>query len=583
MGDVDDDDDEEEEEEEEEDVEYDEEDEELVAEFRGLVEASPELLKEKNEETGDTLLHIAVYIGEPQFVRALLAFPNLAVNALNSKGQSSLDVAVRRYTDCSRRRGFDPKALRRRRARARKMGFVLQMLLAHPLVDVNLVDPRGKTALHNACARSKYRAVKALLKYVNKTLNINVRDQKGRTALHYAVKGRFYVARKSSRSGRSRRRGVGGEEEGEEEDEEEEKEQKGEARRAAKDLGYDLQIVTLLLEGGIDVFAKDKNGVTALHIAARHTDPTGTAITDLLAEYEKNNEHKRPVDDKEEEESRARSNTGSRKLSLNLSSLIPGSSARKQRANSSNSNDSGVSDVSDLSDASNECGPTSSLAFTVKLKGKLARKKSALKRRSGSRRNLTRTNSSSSNSSQRDLTELAKRQSQRLKMLAATRFQAFFSHHPTSDAVTKRVRRVAHKLELKVYMNTDTLEEASEKASKGKLLVVPLDVNHISECVQNSPVFVFFVTRAYMEAVADEKNDSYVKTQFSAARQQSKQCIAVVLEREMMDFSEWFGPLKAWLDNSSADKVVDMSKGITDGPLDLLEQEIKASSSSSSS
>ncbi|KAJ9644083.1 hypothetical protein H2199_003951 [Coniosporium tulheliwenetii] len=197
-----------------------------VAVVRLLVEegAVVRLLLEKGadlhakDKDGRTALHEAARSEKEAVVRLLLE-KGADLHAKDKDGRTALHEA----------------------ARSEKEAVV--RLLLEKGADLHAKDKDGKTALHEA-ARSEKEAVVRLL--LEKGADLHAKDKDGRTALHEAASWGKEAVDKDGRTALHEAARSG-----------------KEAARSGKEA-----VVRLLLEEGADLHAKDKDGKTALHLVA---------------------------------------------------------------------------------------------------------------------------------------------------------------------------------------------------------------------------------------------------------------------------------------------------------------------------
>jgi ankyrin repeat protein len=103
------------------------------------------------KEKGETPLHTAIRTCRYTVVRLLLAHPLIKVNVKNPNSETPLMLAA-----------------------VHGLTYVVQLLLKHADVDPNIKDKEGYTPLHRACDHNHVETLKALLRFPN--IDINQRD-----------------------------------------------------------------------------------------------------------------------------------------------------------------------------------------------------------------------------------------------------------------------------------------------------------------------------------------------------------------------------------------------------------------------
>ena len=101
---------------------------------------------EPHSQDGNTALHLACAHGHGGALAALLAAPGIDVNARDA------------------RRSWTALHILACRAHGNDGGGLLQKLLAHPQVEVNLQTPLGSTALHLAAKSGALAATRMLIR-----------------------------------------------------------------------------------------------------------------------------------------------------------------------------------------------------------------------------------------------------------------------------------------------------------------------------------------------------------------------------------------------------------------------------------
>lgn len=187
------------------------------------------------DKWGRTALHEAVFRGEVEVVRVLVDM-GVDVNVRDNKGRTALyELACNVFDiDYSFVRDVPVDLFF-----GKKMSRVLETVkfLIEKGANVNFVDDRGRTALHEAAARGELEVVRVL---VNMGVDVNVRDNDGNTALHILS---------SDRSLYDWRRQI----------------------RAIDTDSFDRRenrLIEWFLKNGVDVNARNNDGDTALHEAA---------------------------------------------------------------------------------------------------------------------------------------------------------------------------------------------------------------------------------------------------------------------------------------------------------------------------
>ena len=185
----------------------------------------------KAGKKGDTALHVAAREGNLNIVRALLACPEIRVNQVAEDGMTLLHNAIGRGLDVLREllsvRDLNINELFHgdsvlHISALNALEEDVEALLGYPGIDVNQVNIKGRTALHNAVDRMNSDASLVAILLRKAGIDVNKADHQGKTALHYAV-NHWHVQ----------------------------------------------NIKALVEKGGIDVNALDGEGNTPLHLAIR--------------------------------------------------------------------------------------------------------------------------------------------------------------------------------------------------------------------------------------------------------------------------------------------------------------------------
>ena len=135
----------------------------------GLIEtlmSSPKIdINAKDEEGRSVLFHLLRYQPQDDFkiVKYLLADKRCDVNAQDHNGVSILSVACREVKNLE----------------------IVEMLLKHEDITVDLNDNHGRTCFHEAVKNHNEPVVKLLLQ--DPRVNHNIQDKLGNTAMYYAV------------------------------------------------------------------------------------------------------------------------------------------------------------------------------------------------------------------------------------------------------------------------------------------------------------------------------------------------------------------------------------------------------------
>ena len=130
--------------------------------------------------TEPCLLHIAIqkaaddrYKKALQIVELLLLHKNININMVDTNGQTPLHIAVEMLA-----------------TNVKKAERIVKLLLSRKEIDVNLLDRSSRTPLHLAVGQKGDKSqiltiTKELLKFKN--IKVNVPDKDGKTVLHYAI------------------------------------------------------------------------------------------------------------------------------------------------------------------------------------------------------------------------------------------------------------------------------------------------------------------------------------------------------------------------------------------------------------
>ena len=127
-------------------------------EIKLLIESDPSKINKKDED-GNSLLHIAVRVGNPDLVK-YLASKDADIDIKDNYGQTPLQIAA--HLD-----NLD----------------VVTQLVSHG-ADMNVRNAIGKTPLHDAAYNGKFRIVKYL---ISQGADINTQDINGHSPLHDAI------------------------------------------------------------------------------------------------------------------------------------------------------------------------------------------------------------------------------------------------------------------------------------------------------------------------------------------------------------------------------------------------------------
>ncbi len=132
------------------------------------VKTNPDIINEKDSDTGNRALHWACDWGNDETVKLLLSYENINVNALCHYGIAALHEACMHHQEAK-----------------------IKLLLMHKGISINTKDLwRGNTALHYACLVPEEKVIKVLLAY--KDTDIDAQNNMGNTALHSACQRKYY-------------------------------------------------------------------------------------------------------------------------------------------------------------------------------------------------------------------------------------------------------------------------------------------------------------------------------------------------------------------------------------------------------
>lgn len=216
---------------------------------------------------GETRLHWAVMRGHVDAVKALLQ-ANASVDAADYSGETPLHIAAdwgfieivkalinaRANTNAIDWQGRTPLHMAEESIRTRWVRIGHHIHIIKALLDANAhieaADEKGMTPLHAAADRNHAEAVQALL---DARANKEARDKSGRTPLHIAAKGGHLEAVKVLLDAQVNK-------------EARDKNERTPLHRAAK--RFHLDVVKALLDARVNKEARDKNERTPLHLAA---------------------------------------------------------------------------------------------------------------------------------------------------------------------------------------------------------------------------------------------------------------------------------------------------------------------------
>lgn len=227
----------------------------------------PEVDIMKRTHEDGTALHLAIYSNFKQIAIALLEDSRTDPNALMSNSFSTIYMAARydrteifqqliKYNVNVNSIGPDDISVLQFAAKNGN-NTMLQLLVNHPDIDVNLTSKNGTTALHRACAHGHVEAVKILL--THKHILVNLQTYKGNTALHFAclfdtVEIAYILLERKELN-----INIVGEE-------------IGTALHAACERNNEAFVCALMIRDDLDVNLKNPDGLTALMIAARNNN-----------------------------------------------------------------------------------------------------------------------------------------------------------------------------------------------------------------------------------------------------------------------------------------------------------------------
>ncbi|GBN59406.1 Ankyrin-2 [Araneus ventricosus] len=219
----------------------------MIAAEKGYLEILQELLRSPDIDVnrknyyGVVALHIACAEGHMEVIKMLLAVKDIDVNA-----------ADRKY-------GFSPFM----RASMRNHAEVVKILLNTPGIKINNIDASGRTALHHAASSGHEETVQVLLK--DRRISVNIKDNlHGHTALHLAVDLHHDEVARALLTHPDIDANA----------------QDKYCQTALHTSAYhgNVKVVEMLLESGIDVNVKTKEGSTAVYLAGKQKKSTVVKI-----------------------------------------------------------------------------------------------------------------------------------------------------------------------------------------------------------------------------------------------------------------------------------------------------------------
>ena len=158
-----------------------------------LLLSHPKLDVNIANKSGNTVMHYACKRGDLEIVKFLLSNPATDVNRENKNGTSPFQFACKNnllFWQQVPLETFAIEELEDQEMQPTENVFfeVFQALLAFPGCQVNRVDKKGNTIMHNACINDNFKFVDLLINHHD--VDINVRNKWGFTPLFYACKKR---------------------------------------------------------------------------------------------------------------------------------------------------------------------------------------------------------------------------------------------------------------------------------------------------------------------------------------------------------------------------------------------------------
>ncbi len=123
---------------------------------------------------------------QPHHVRMLLTSSNADVSTQDKEGRTALNYAVLNFSpSCIKVKPHTHTHARTNAQVCMQVSLSLQAILDCCGSSVNATDPKGRTALHYACAEGSADCVRTLLTY--RACDLHCSDARGTTPLHWAA------------------------------------------------------------------------------------------------------------------------------------------------------------------------------------------------------------------------------------------------------------------------------------------------------------------------------------------------------------------------------------------------------------
>jgi ankyrin repeat protein len=233
--------------------------------FKIILEKSNDV-NAQDKKHGWTALHLAIAFESENAVKKLLKHKDVDVNLKDNKNVTALHFAagwedmpielfkliLGKSTNVNAKDENGNTALQW--AIVKKCEAVIQELVNHKDVDVNLKNNKNQTALHSA-ARRKNIPIDLFTKILGKTTNVNAQDEFERTALHWVMMDKYESAVKELLKRKDVDVNL------------KDNENQTALYLACAWKNFPIDLFKVILEKSTDVNAQDKHGWTALHLA----------------------------------------------------------------------------------------------------------------------------------------------------------------------------------------------------------------------------------------------------------------------------------------------------------------------------